>query len=151
MTEKLANTTQRPYLLLLENSILYNWPRIVRRPRLALDLANCTVEGPLPEDTQLRMLSLVNSPNITTLPGKLKVEEIELDIRAKYTNAPRKKRCGWCARTIYCVENHGVHWIVAGCFFGPLPEFISAVAEKYKHSPVFRDKYIEDARCLTLS
>ena len=81
---------------------------------------------------------------ITQLPDNLSVGgSLYLDPE-KISNVAYRENCGYGSRTIFAVWNGKEFRIGAGCFFGSIADFESAVDEKYSGSAA--EKYKQAGR-----
>ncbi|WP_313079127.1 hypothetical protein, partial [Atlantibacter sp.] len=71
---------------------------------------------------------------ITSLPENLSVGGSLYLNPEKIANAAYRENCGYSSRTIFAVLADKEFRIAAGCFFGTINEFESAVDEKYSGS-----------------
>ena len=89
---------------------------------------DCTIDG---DNLTVGGYLDLRGTGITALPDNLTVGgSLDLDPE-KISNAAYRENCGYSDRTIFAVWAGNNFKIAAGCFFGSLEEFETAVDEKY--------------------
>ncbi|MGC0155548.1 hypothetical protein ACPRNU_24070 [Chromobacterium vaccinii] len=80
---------------------------------------------------------------VTVLPENFTAESVFLDPE-KVSNVAYREKCGRQNRTIFAAWVGDVPFVAAGCFWGPLDKFESAVDENYNGAAA--EKYKQAAR-----
>jgi len=98
----------------------------------------------LPDNLSVGGSLYLRGTGITQLPDNLSVGgSLYLDPE-KISNVAYRENCGYGSRTIFAVWNGKEFRIGAGCFFGSIADFESAVDEKYSGSAA--EKYKQAGR-----
>ncbi|EOV3349242.1 hypothetical protein ACONGJ_003606, partial [Edwardsiella piscicida] len=67
---------------------------------------------------------------ITSLPDNFSCDSLYLDVK-RISNIAYRENCGYSSRTIFAAWTGKDFRIAAGCFFGTIEDFESAVDRKY--------------------
>ncbi|EPX9378607.1 hypothetical protein ACW6AV_003686, partial [Edwardsiella piscicida] len=67
---------------------------------------------------------------ITALPDNFSCDSLYLDVK-RISNIAYRENCGYSSRTIFAAWTGKEFRIAAGCFFGTIEDFESAVDRKY--------------------
>ncbi|MGA8121099.1 hypothetical protein [Rouxiella badensis] len=87
----------------------------------------------LPDNLSVGGYLDLRGSSITALPDHFSCEGLYLDPQ-RISNVAYRENCGYSSRTIFAVWNGSEFRIAAGCFYGTLDEFETAVDEKYSGS-----------------
>ncbi|MBP1035848.1 hypothetical protein J8631_09780, partial [Serratia fonticola] len=101
----------------------------------------------LPDNLSVGGYLDLRGTGITSLPDNFSCDSLYLDPE-KISNVSSRENCGYSSRTIFAVWTNDNFKIAAGCFFGALEAFESAVDEKYSGNAA--ESYKQNARdCVT--
>ena len=97
----------------------------------------------LPDNLSVGGGLYLRGTGITQLPDSFSCDSLYLEPE-KVSNVAYRYNCGYSSRTIFAVWTGSEFRIAAGCFFGSIADFESAVDEKYSGSAA--EKYKQAGR-----